>query len=250
MIIATALIDTGSRMDEVIFEEFKGTGNSEIQLDRRLADKRVYPAIDINKSGTRKRSSWSTGHPLAHVGAAPDPVADGHDGRYRVPDRQDAGHQIQRRVLGLSMNSTARCQELCQQSAEKSRLPALLEAAEPVVKRAQDLPEIGWRVDRQQLGALGGSSFVASGERHNGLGHPVADRHITRGGGSQRHVADRQRHTPDRPAGDRLIGGVGLTAGTGRAAPATARAAKAAARSQPVRSRRRDRCSWQPPAPS
>ncbi|HEX5796630.1 MAG TPA: transcription termination factor Rho, partial [Geminicoccaceae bacterium] len=53
-IIATALIDTGSRMDEVIFEEFKGTGNSEIQLDRRLADTRVYPAIDINKSGTRK----------------------------------------------------------------------------------------------------------------------------------------------------------------------------------------------------
>jgi transcription termination factor Rho len=53
-IIATALIDTGSRMDEVIFEEFKGTGNSEIQLDRRLADKRMYPSIDINKSGTRK----------------------------------------------------------------------------------------------------------------------------------------------------------------------------------------------------
>jgi transcription termination factor Rho len=53
-IIATALIDTGSRMDEVIFEEFKGTGNSEIQLDRRLADKRVYPSIDLNKSGTRK----------------------------------------------------------------------------------------------------------------------------------------------------------------------------------------------------
>ena len=53
-IIATALIDTGSRMDEVIFEEFKGTGNSEIQLDRRLADKRTFPAIDVNKSGTRK----------------------------------------------------------------------------------------------------------------------------------------------------------------------------------------------------
>lgn len=53
-IIATALVDTGSRMDEVIFEEFKGTGNLEIQLDRRLADKRVFPAIDINKSGTRK----------------------------------------------------------------------------------------------------------------------------------------------------------------------------------------------------
>jgi transcription termination factor Rho len=53
-IVATALIDTGSRMDEVIFEEFKGTGNSEIVLDRKIADKRVYPAIDILKSGTRK----------------------------------------------------------------------------------------------------------------------------------------------------------------------------------------------------
>lgn len=53
-IIATALIDTGSRMDEVIFEEFKGTGNLEIVLDRKLADRRVFPAIDINKSGTRK----------------------------------------------------------------------------------------------------------------------------------------------------------------------------------------------------
>jgi len=53
-IIATALIDTGSRMDEVIFEEFKGTGNSEIVLDRKVADKRIFPAIDVLKSGTRK----------------------------------------------------------------------------------------------------------------------------------------------------------------------------------------------------
>jgi transcription termination factor Rho len=53
-IIASALIETGSRMDEVIFEEFKGTGNAEIVLDRKVADKRIYPAIDINKSGTRK----------------------------------------------------------------------------------------------------------------------------------------------------------------------------------------------------
>ncbi|EGB16377.1 transcription termination factor Rho [Pseudodesulfovibrio mercurii] len=53
-IISTALIDTGSRMDEVIFEEFKGTGNMEIYLDRHLSDKRIYPAIDINRSGTRK----------------------------------------------------------------------------------------------------------------------------------------------------------------------------------------------------
>jgi transcription termination factor Rho len=53
-IIATALIDTGSRMDEVIFEEFKGTGNSEIILDRKVSDKRIFPALDVTKSGTRK----------------------------------------------------------------------------------------------------------------------------------------------------------------------------------------------------
>jgi transcription termination factor Rho len=53
-IVATALIDTGSRMDDVIFEEFKGTGNMEVHLDRKLADRRVFPAIDIIKSGTRK----------------------------------------------------------------------------------------------------------------------------------------------------------------------------------------------------
>jgi transcription termination factor Rho len=53
-IIATALIDTGSRMDEVIYEEFKGTGNMELHLDRKLSDRRIFPAIDINRSGTRK----------------------------------------------------------------------------------------------------------------------------------------------------------------------------------------------------
>ncbi|MCZ6581455.1 MAG: transcription termination factor Rho, partial [Nitrospirae bacterium] len=53
-ILATCLVDTGSRMDDVIYEEFKGTGNMEVHLDRRLADKRVFPAIDISQSGTRK----------------------------------------------------------------------------------------------------------------------------------------------------------------------------------------------------
>jgi transcription termination factor Rho len=53
-IIATALVDTGSRMDDVIYEEFKGTGNMEIHLDRRMAEKRTYPAINVNRSGTRK----------------------------------------------------------------------------------------------------------------------------------------------------------------------------------------------------
>ena len=66
-IMGTALVDTGSRMDEVIFEEFKGTGNMEIQLDRKLSDKRVYPAIDINRSGTRKEELLLTPSELNRV---------------------------------------------------------------------------------------------------------------------------------------------------------------------------------------
>jgi transcription termination factor Rho len=53
-ILATALVDTGSKMDDVIFEEFKGTGNTELHLDRRMVEKRIWPAIDVNKSGTRR----------------------------------------------------------------------------------------------------------------------------------------------------------------------------------------------------
>jgi transcription termination factor Rho len=66
-IIATALVDTGSRMDEVIFEEFKGTGNMEIHLDRRLVDKRVFPAIDVNRSGTRKEELLLDNYELNRV---------------------------------------------------------------------------------------------------------------------------------------------------------------------------------------
>src|SRR5216684_2389278 len=66
-IIATALIDTGSRMDDVIFEEFKGTGNSEIHLDRRLMEKRIFPCMDINKSGTRKENLLVDQKDLARV---------------------------------------------------------------------------------------------------------------------------------------------------------------------------------------
>ncbi|MCF8058754.1 MAG: transcription termination factor Rho [Bacteriovoracaceae bacterium] len=66
-IIATALIDTGSRMDEVIFEEFKGTGNSEIQLDRKLLEKRIFPALDINRSSTRKEDLLMDPNDLARV---------------------------------------------------------------------------------------------------------------------------------------------------------------------------------------
>ena len=66
-IIATALIDTGSRMDEVIFEEFKGTGNSEIQLDRKLLEKRIFPTLDINKSATRKEDLLMEPNDLSRV---------------------------------------------------------------------------------------------------------------------------------------------------------------------------------------
>ena len=66
-IIATALIDTGSKMDEVIFEEFKGTGNSEIHLDRRIAEKRVYPAINIRRSGTRREDLLTTEEELQRM---------------------------------------------------------------------------------------------------------------------------------------------------------------------------------------
>jgi len=66
-IIATALIDTGSRMDDVIFEEFKGTGNMEIHLDRKLVDKRIFPSVDINKSGTRKEELLLSADELTRV---------------------------------------------------------------------------------------------------------------------------------------------------------------------------------------
>jgi transcription termination factor Rho len=66
-IIATALIDTGSRMDEVIFEEFKGTGNMELVLDRKLSERRIFPAIDVNKSGTRHEELLLTPEELNRI---------------------------------------------------------------------------------------------------------------------------------------------------------------------------------------
>jgi len=65
--MATALIDTGSRMDEVIFEEFKGTGNMELVLDRRLTDRRIFPSLELNKSGTRKEELLLTREELSRV---------------------------------------------------------------------------------------------------------------------------------------------------------------------------------------
>ena len=100
-IIATALIDTGSRMDDVIFEEFKGTGNMEIHLDRKLVDKRVFPAIDINKSGTRKEELLMPKEELNRVcilRACSTAVAGGDHGAAAGQAGQDSQ---QRRIPGL-----------------------------------------------------------------------------------------------------------------------------------------------------
>lgn len=98
-ILATALVDTGSRMDEVIFEEFKGTGNAELKLDRKLADKRIFPAVDVDASGTRKEEillapDEARDRMEAAPGAArPRPAAGG-----RAASRQDEADEVERRV--------------------------------------------------------------------------------------------------------------------------------------------------------
>jgi transcription termination factor Rho len=101
-IIATALIDTGSKMDEVIFEEFKGTGNSEIVLDRKVSDKRIFPALDVGKSGTRKEELLVDQATLSKMWVLrAHPHADGHGRRDAVPARQDEGRQVERGFLRL-----------------------------------------------------------------------------------------------------------------------------------------------------
>ena len=88
-IIATALIDTGSRMDDVIYEEFKGTGNMEIHLDRRISEKRIFPAININRSGTRREELLTdAGRAAEDVDPAQAPAPHGRGGRHGVPARQ------------------------------------------------------------------------------------------------------------------------------------------------------------------
>ena len=99
-IIATALIDTGSRMDDVIYEEFKGTGNMEVHLDRRMAEKRVYPAINLNKSGTRREELLIKPGSLQKIWILRKLILrDGRDRGDGIPARQDAGDQEQRRLL-------------------------------------------------------------------------------------------------------------------------------------------------------
>ena len=98
-IIATALIDTGSRMDDVIFEEFKGTGNCEIILDRKLVDKRVFPAIDIQRSGTRKEELLIPKedlHPNLGAAQSAEPAVAGRS--HGIADRQAEQDPVEQRV--------------------------------------------------------------------------------------------------------------------------------------------------------
>ena len=100
-ILATALIDTGSRMDEVIFQEFKGTGNMELILDRPIADRRIFPAVDVLKSGTRREELLCPPEELAKRHLLRRALADLSTGRGRaVPDRQDPEDAVERGVPG------------------------------------------------------------------------------------------------------------------------------------------------------
>ena len=104
-ILATALVETGSKMDEVIFEEFKGTGNMELRLDRRLAERRLYPSIDVNASSTRHEELlFDRSAAPAGVEAPPGAQRPGQRGQRRrrpgAADGQDPHHQEQRRVPG------------------------------------------------------------------------------------------------------------------------------------------------------
>ena len=90
-ILATALVETGSKMDEVIFEEFKGTGNMELRLVRQLADRRIFPAVDVNPSGTRREEILMAAEELQdHVEAAPGPVRAGIAGGAGAASRRNS----------------------------------------------------------------------------------------------------------------------------------------------------------------
>ena len=102
-VIATCLVDTGSRMDDVIYEEFKGTGNSELILDRKLAEKRIFPAIDVQRSGTRREELLlEERDPEDGLDDAPDAVGGRHERGHRAPPQPPREDGEQRPVPGLA----------------------------------------------------------------------------------------------------------------------------------------------------
>ena len=119
-ILATALVETGSMMDTVIFEEFKGTGNAELKLDRKIADKRVFPAIDIDPSGTRNEEILLAAGRVRHRHQAPPRAgADGPDRRHRAtppaPPQSGSNAEFLPAWPGRLAEPTSRCRNWCGQ---------------------------------------------------------------------------------------------------------------------------------------
>ncbi len=164
-IIATALIDTGSRMDDVIYEEFKGTGNSEIHLDRRISEKRIFPAFNINRSGTRREELITTQDELAKIWILRkllhpmDELA-----AVEFLHRQDEGHEDQRGVLRFD---EARMSEALRHLRRVDPVMAQL------IRRAGPYAVKPERGDRRLRGAgRGGRPPAAHGQ--GGQDHPRA----------------------------------------------------------------------------
>ena len=168
-IIATALIDTGSRMDDVIYEEFKGTGNMEIHLDRRMAEKRIYPAINVNRSGTRARGTAAQARdPAEGLGAAQAALPDGRARSDGIPARQGQGDQEQRRVLRLDApRLTSPGRQHCQQGSDCKSLLAHGPAAAGSVRWLRNRRETGIIIDCSL------SPGQAAPTRHRGHGAPA-----------------------------------------------------------------------------
>ena len=145
-IVATCLVDTGSRMDDVIYEEFKGTGNMELHLDRKLAERRIYPAIDIQRSGTRReelllddyalRQVWTMRRMVSmlrrhrgHRAAALAPVQDAEE--RRVPGDAESG--CKKRSVQVAI-----LQSVCRSNAAGGRFP-------PAALHCGQLPVFAWQ---------------------------------------------------------------------------------------------------------
>ena len=122
-IIATALIDTGSRMDDVIFEEFKGTGNQEVKLDRQLAERRIFPAIDLKASGTRKEELLLQKQYLKAIWQLRDQFGQVADRRENSHNRTVDMAQTTRQVLTMLKAATTNrkfCSNVLEQKAATS----------------------------------------------------------------------------------------------------------------------------------
>jgi len=150
-ILATALVDTGSKMDEVIYEEFKGTGNMEIHLDRRISEKRVFPAININRSGTRKeelltqpdelQKMWvlrKVLHGMDELAAIEFLINKMEDTKTNVEFFQPMKRRPGR--ISPSADST-----ICADPGERARIPATAPAAATVVPRRYSRCRCLWR---------------------------------------------------------------------------------------------------------